>query len=136
MKPVEFADKLWEPIRALPPAQRNSLRSQTHNALNTTAARIRNADPQYTLQLEKAEKETWYELSQLCEQYGVSMEPFYVQRRNAERLHEALKQPGAIRETVEMMGVIPRRNKANPYLTLFIIALLLVIILLAANIHP
>ena len=75
---------------------------------------MRNTDPQYTLQLEKAEKEAWYELSQLCEQYGVSMEPFYVHRRNAERLHEALKQPGAIRETMEMMGMSPRRNKINP----------------------
>jgi hypothetical protein len=34
MKPVETVHALWEPIRALPPHQRDRLKSQTHHALN------------------------------------------------------------------------------------------------------
>jgi hypothetical protein len=140
MKPVDTVQALWEPIRALPPHQREKLEAEVHHALNVANARIRNTDPKYSEQLQKVEKETWYELAQLCEEYGVSMEPFYVHRRNSERLWKALEQPGAIRETMEMMGMRPRRNKTNPSLinalaALFIIALL-ILILFAATIHP
>ena len=72
MKPVEFNRSLWEPIRALPSKQRAKLEIETHHLFNVTNARIRNTDPKYTEQLEKAEKEAWYEFSQLCEQYGAT----------------------------------------------------------------
>jgi hypothetical protein len=89
MKPVDTVQALWEPIRALPPHQREKLEAEVHHALNVANARIRNTDPKYSEQLQKVEKETWYELAQLCEEYGVSMEPFYVHRRNSERLWKA-----------------------------------------------
>ena len=114
---------LWKPIQHLPQAKRAKLESEFHLVLNISNARIRNTQPQYAEQLEKTEKKVWYEFGQLCEEYGVSMEPFYAHRRNSERLWEALKQPGGVREAMELMGAAPGRSKSERHMALWLVAI-------------
>jgi hypothetical protein len=127
---MKLVEELWKPIRQLSPGQRSKLESKFHRALNVCNARVRNTEPQHAEPLAKAEKAAVHDLSQLCQQYGVSAEAFHAHLRNSERLWEGLKQAAGVREGTEMIGAAPRRSRSESYLALWIVAIAGAIVLL------
>ena len=127
---IKLVEELWKPIRQLSPAQRSKLESKFHRALNVCNARVRNTEPQYAEHLAKAEKAAEHDLSQLCEQYGVSTEAFYAHLRSSERVWETLKQSTGVREGTETTDAAPRRRRSESYLALWVVAISGAIVLL------
>jgi hypothetical protein len=78
-------EELWKAVEALPKKRWTILKREFERAQSISNARIRNADANQAEQLEEAEREAWNQFGELCQKYGVPLEPRLIVILN--RLH-------------------------------------------------
>jgi len=68
-------EELWKAVEALPKKRWTRLKREFDRVQSISNARIRNTDAEQAEQLEKAEREAWNQFGELCQRYGIPLEP-------------------------------------------------------------
>ena len=73
--PHRSFEELWKAVEALPKKRWTTLKREFDRVQNISNARIRDTDAKQAEQSEKAEREAWNQFGELCQKYGIALEP-------------------------------------------------------------
>jgi hypothetical protein len=83
--PHRSFEELWKAVEALPKKRWTILKREFDRVQSVSNSRIRNTDAKQAERLEKAEREAWSQFGELCQRYGIPLEPRLIVILN--RLH-------------------------------------------------
>ena len=73
--PNRSFEELWKAVEQLPKKRWTKLKREFDRVQSISNARIRNTDAKQAEQLEKADKEAWNQFGELCQKYGIPLQP-------------------------------------------------------------
>jgi hypothetical protein len=73
--PQRSFEELWKAVEALPKKRWTILKREFDRVQSISNARIRDTDAKQAEQSEKAEREAWNQFGELCQKYGIPLEP-------------------------------------------------------------
>ena len=73
--PQRSFEELWKAVEALPKKRWTILKREFDRVQRISNARIRNTDANQAEQLEEAEREAWNQFGELCQTYGIPLQP-------------------------------------------------------------
>ena len=68
-------EELWKAVEALPKKRWTILKREFDRVQSISNARIRDTDAKQAEQSEKAEREAWNQFGELCQKYGIPLQP-------------------------------------------------------------